>query len=73
MFTVRKLKKVYFTGWRRRSLILLELDVRDFLTYAGSVRLDIRALEELVRHEQRDRQHRAAHQLVNTANSYRFL
>lgn len=55
-------------GWRRRSLASLDLDVRDFLTYAGSVRLDIRALEDLVRHEQRDRQHRT----TTLSNSYRY-
>lgn len=58
----------YVICWRRRSLASLDLDVRDFLTYAGSVRLDIRALEELVRHEQHDRQHRA----VVMTNSYRY-
>ncbi|CAG9535882.1 unnamed protein product [Cercopithifilaria johnstoni] len=55
-------------SWRRRSLASLDLDVRDFLTYAGSVRLDIRALEDLVRHEQHDRQHRTA----TLGNSYRY-
>lgn len=56
------------SGWRRRSLASVDLDVRDFLTYAGSVRLDIRALEDLVRHEQHDRQHRTA----TLSNSYRY-
>uniref|UniRef100_A0A183DXU5 DUF4158 domain-containing protein n=1 Tax=Gongylonema pulchrum TaxID=637853 RepID=A0A183DXU5_9BILA len=51
-------------------LASLDLDVRDFLTYAGSVRLDIRALEELVRHEQRDRHQRTAAAAVH--NSYRY-
>uniref|UniRef100_A0A915PC74 SH2 domain-containing protein n=1 Tax=Setaria digitata TaxID=48799 RepID=A0A915PC74_9BILA len=55
-------------SWRRRSLASLDLDFRDFLTYAGSVRLDIRALEELVRHEQHDRQHRT----TTLNNSYRY-
>ncbi|EFO27529.2 hypothetical protein LOAG_00959 [Loa loa] len=55
-------------SWRRRSLASLDLDVRDFLTYAGSVRLDIRALEDLVRHEQHDRQHRS----TALSNTYRY-
>ncbi|KAM3723879.1 SH2B adapter protein [Dirofilaria immitis] len=58
----------YVICWRRRSLASLNLDVRDFLTYAGSVRLDIRALEELVRHEQHDRQHRTT--TFNNSNRY---
>uniref|UniRef100_A0A0R3RXU3 SH2B adapter protein 2 n=1 Tax=Elaeophora elaphi TaxID=1147741 RepID=A0A0R3RXU3_9BILA len=58
----------YVICWRRRSLASLDLDVRDFLTYAGSVRLDIRALEDLVRHEQHDRQHRT----TALSNSYRY-
>ncbi|VDN04176.1 unnamed protein product [Thelazia callipaeda] len=57
----------YVICWRRRSLASLDLDVRDFLTHSGSVRLDIRALEELVRHTQRNRQHRSM-----TTNTYRY-
>ncbi|VDM92958.1 unnamed protein product, partial [Onchocerca ochengi] len=58
----------YVICWRRRSLASLDLDVRDFLTYAGSVRLDIHALEDLVRREQYDRQHRT----TTLNNSYRY-
>ncbi|VDO37880.1 unnamed protein product [Onchocerca flexuosa] len=58
----------YVICWRRRSLASLDLDVRDFLTYAGSVRLDIHALEDLVRHEQYDRLHRT----TTLNNSYRY-
>ncbi|VDM20793.1 unnamed protein product [Wuchereria bancrofti] len=58
----------YVICWRRRSLASLDLDVRDFLTYAGSVRLDIRALEDLVRQEQNGRLHRN----TTLSNSYRY-
>ncbi|VDM45060.1 unnamed protein product [Toxocara canis] len=61
----------YVICWRRRSMALTEIDVRDFLTYAGSVRLDIRALEQLVLREHESRQHRT---LTRTnSNSYHFL
>uniref|UniRef100_F1L0Q9 SH2B adapter protein 2 n=2 Tax=Ascaris TaxID=6251 RepID=F1L0Q9_ASCSU len=61
----------YVICWRRRSMALTEVDVRDFLTYAGSVRLDIRELERVVLREHENRQRRA---LTRTnSNSYHFF
>lgn len=62
----------YVICWRRRSIALSEVDVRDFLTYAGSLRLDIRALEQLVLRQRSNRRHRtsSAH---TEANTYNFI
>uniref|UniRef100_A0A0M3JZ73 LD10453p (inferred by orthology to a D. melanogaster protein) n=1 Tax=Anisakis simplex TaxID=6269 RepID=A0A0M3JZ73_ANISI len=60
----------YVICWRRRSMALTDIDVRDFLTYAGSVRLDIRALEQLVLREHENRQQRAFS--FATSNNYHF-